>query len=440
MLRIQMIFLLLCVGFPSLARAQKNGKSMPLQEAVFRALDKNHNIIIARQQVQISQMAQGAGNAGMLPQIGLNSGLTQSSNDTRQRFISGQEVSQKGAESRNFNAGLALNWTIFDGLRMFATYNRLEDQTEISRYELKTQIENTVSSVVLLYFGLLEQKELIRAQEAAIRVSEERIRIASGKLEAGSSGKLELLQARLDKNAKQSQIELMEQQYIQLQSDLNILLGESPSQSLIITDTVPLNYTIPFDSLRTISFYQNNTLRMMEKNLSLREQELKESRSLYMPQIALNLGYGLNRVQNEVGFLLFNNTVSFSGGITASWILYDGSRIRKLNQASLLQLARQKTAFEQARLQVEGQLMIAYEQMLISKIQVQREKENFALAEEALNIALERLRVGSSTPLELMSVQQAYADAAARLASSRFGLSRSVNNLMLLDGSLVMAD
>lgn len=431
------LFLLLLLPCISPVSAQPYLK---LEDALSRILEKNHNIILARQQVQISENNEGYGNAGFLPSVGLNAGANRSINDTKQRFVSGQDVNRKGATSSTLTGSIALNWTLFDGMRMFATYKKAEENTALNRLGVKSEIENQVAQAMQLYYAWVQQYQLIQAQKSAIRVSDERIKIASGKLEIGNGNKLDLLQAQLDKNAQLSEMEFLEQEIIRLQSELNVLQGISPSLKFLPSDTLPLSYTKGFDSLRTVVFHQNNQLKMLEKNISIRQQEHRELKASYLPVVGLNLSYGLNRTQNEVGFLLFNNTYSLFGGLSASWILYDGGVLQKQNQIRLLELAKAETLFDQMRLNTEGKLQIAWEKMNRQKTQVQREEENLRLAEQALEIALERFRVGSSTSLELMSVQQSYAQAGARLATARFALSASVTELLLLDGSLVQAD
>lgn len=429
------LVLILCT-YSGLFAQQK----VKLADMISLALEKNHDVVLARQQVLASEAASGYGNAGMLPFVGFNGGLNQSFNDTRQRFVSGQEVSQNGAESRNLNAGLVFNWTLFDGMRMFAAYRRQETQNEISNEELKSGIERTTASVIEMYYMLNRQDELIAAQQAALEVSEERIRIAQENLQIGTGNKLDLLQAQLDKNAQLTAIDHLVQERITIQSNLNVLVGRRPTEVILPADTQAIQLNIPFDSLRTLSFMRNTSLRIMEKNIRIRELELQENKASLFPRIDFNAGYGLNRVQNEVGFLLFNNTYSLSAGISATWTIFNGFQIQKRNQILNIEKLRQETLFDQSRLQLEGALFIAWEQQLRAKLQFKREDENLLLAQEALLIALERLRVGSSTPLELMVVQQSFADAAARRAQASFLLTKATTDLMLLDGSLVAVE
>ena len=65
------------------------------------------------------------------------------------------------------------------------------------------------------------------------------------------------------------------------------------------------------------------------------------------------------------------------------------------------------------------------------------EEDNLKLVKEAVNIALERFRIGSSNSLELKVIQQTYDDALVRLSEARYNAKVSETTLMKLNGSLV---
>lgn len=413
---------------------------LALKEVVSNTLKSNHDIIIAQQQLAISINQEGLGTAGFLPTLELQGGTNQSLNDTKQRFVSGQELNRNGARSNSLNGALALNWTLFDGGRMFTTHQKLKENSEQNRLSLHRSIEETLAQVMQIYYSWVLQYELIKAQENAILVSEERIRIANQKLETGAGNKLEVLQAQLDRNAQASGLDQLHQEKLRLQIELNRLQGIPIDQSFLPADTLPLKYVNSFDSLRTVTAYKNRNLKLLQQNITLRKLEQNEAKSARLPVIGLTVSYGLNRVENEAGFLLFNNTRSLYGGLTASWVLYDGGSVKRQLQSTALNLHQAETQLEQMKAQTEAQLKVSWEQLKQMRRQVQRETENVQLASQALEIALERFRLGSSTSLELMTVQQSAAEAEARLASSKNALNQAIINLMLLDGSMLMGE
>jgi outer membrane protein TolC len=102
------------------------------QEAIARTLKFNYDIQLASVDVKIADRNAVRANAGFVPRVGVNAGGTRSVNDTRQRFVSGQEVNRQGAHSANLNGEVFLQWTLFDGGKMFTTYQKLQEEAHVA--------------------------------------------------------------------------------------------------------------------------------------------------------------------------------------------------------------------------------------------------------------------------------------------------------------------
>ena len=74
---------------------------------------------------------------------------------------------------------------------------------------------------------------------------------------------------------------------------------------------------------------------------------------------------------------------------------------------------------------------------ILDLVDEQLEEENTKLAKEAVDIALERFRIGSSNSLELKEIQKSYDDSLTRLAEARFNAKVSETQLMKLNGEIV---
>lgn len=410
------------------------------QEAIARTLKFNYDIQLASVDVKIADRNAVRANAGFVPRVGVNAGGTRSVNDTRQRFVSGQEVNRQGAHSANLNGEVFLQWTLFDGGKMFTTYQKLQEEAHVARLKLQADAERAMVKLLQLYDTWVLQHQLIQAQTFTLTVSEERIKLSEARLASGKGNKLEVLQARMDKNAQLARLDELEQTKLQLLSELNVMQGLDIRTVYQPADTQLLKFETPFDSLRTLTFHRNRNLKVLEKNIALRQLELKAQKASAFPQISLNVSYGLNRLTNEAGFLLFNNTASLLGGITASWMLYDAGNLRRQTQNQLLMQARAQTEFDRQRTELEARLQIGWAHYLRQKQQVQREEENRAFSIDAMEIAMERYRIGSSSTLELMLVQQEVTQAESRLAYAKHNCNQAVIQLLALDGSLMIPE
>jgi Outer membrane protein len=107
-----------CVLFLSLpATAQR---MLTLEEAIATALKNNYDILLAQNDSAAAALDLSYKNAAFLPRLNGNLGTVWNNNNTRQILADGTKRESKGLKSNTITAQLALNWTLFDGLKMFA--------------------------------------------------------------------------------------------------------------------------------------------------------------------------------------------------------------------------------------------------------------------------------------------------------------------------------
>ena len=95
--------------------------SLPAQHHTLKScletgLEKNYSIRLVRNQEQISKNNATIANAGYLPTLDLSAKYsgTVDNTDTKAR-ATGETTTTNGVFDQTMNAGLNLNWTLFDG-------------------------------------------------------------------------------------------------------------------------------------------------------------------------------------------------------------------------------------------------------------------------------------------------------------------------------------
>ena len=89
-------------------------------EAVRIAVEQNHGIRLARLDARSAELLNNAGQAGMLPTVDAVGSYTVDNSSTKQTFFSGEVREADNADTRVLDGAVRLNWTVFDGLAMFA--------------------------------------------------------------------------------------------------------------------------------------------------------------------------------------------------------------------------------------------------------------------------------------------------------------------------------
>ena len=91
-------------------------------------MEQNYDIRMVRNEEQISKNNATIANAGYLPTLDLSAGYSGSLNDTETTTReTGEKNKTTGVFDQTLNAGINLNWTLFDGFRIQANYQRLKE-------------------------------------------------------------------------------------------------------------------------------------------------------------------------------------------------------------------------------------------------------------------------------------------------------------------------
>ncbi len=413
---------------------------MTLEDAVKIALSNNFSINIARNESKIADNNASIGNAGFLPSLDASGTYLKSSNDTKQEYVDGRIINSNGAQSTNITAGLNLNWTIFDGLEMFANIDMLKELNKIGQENFKSEVENNIADITDVYFNLIREKQVLDVLNETIVISEERVRIAESKKDVGSGSKFDLRQAQVDLNEDRSNLLKEELTYEQLKVSLNQLLGRDVSSDFNVGDTINIDMNLNLDQLKSLTLSQSTALEIARKNLTLSDINLRLSRAELYPVISLNGGYNYTNSESEAGFIKSNRNYSLSYGVTASLNLFNGLNTRRKIENAEIGIENSKLNFDQVRTGIEANLLNTYKKYLNSLQLVKLENENLTIAKESVDIALERLKLGNITPLEFRETQRKLIDAKSRLVSAQFDAKSAETELLRISGQLIKTE
>ncbi|MCC6583992.1 MAG: TolC family protein, partial [Chitinophagales bacterium] len=271
------------------------------EDAVALAISKNFDIVIAKNEADIAKINNNKATAGMLPRINVTTGDVFNLSNINQKFTTGQEVKKNWVPVNSFNAGLNLNWTIFDGLKMFATKDRLAALQSLGEIQLKNQIQDVVARVLNAYYEVVRQKQQIKALNESAAISVERVSLSQKKLEVGYSDKTPLLQAKVDYSAQQINILKQETVLQQTKVSLNQLLGRDANIEFEVLDTIEVNYVPNLQNIKDTTLVENFSIQSAEKNIEIAKLQHKEINSQRLPSINFNTGYLFTQNNSKAG-------------------------------------------------------------------------------------------------------------------------------------------
>lgn len=410
---------------------------LTIDQALKIALENNYDVKIAQSDKAISSNNNSAGNAGMLPSIDLSGSYSRSVNSINQKYSNGTEINRDNAGSSALGADAGLTWTIFDGMKMFHTKNRLEELYNISDQSLRIRMEETIESVITAYYSIVKTKQDLKALEEELQLSADRLRIAERKLNNGSGSKMDMLLAKTDYNAQMSSKLSLENTLEAARINLNVLLARPVSNLYMLADTVIVEYKPDLNDLLKNSESRNSSVVLYSINQKIAELSLKENQSMRWPKISLGAHYLYNKSENDAGFSLLNQSNGFNYGITASLPLFHGFTISRQIENSKQALLSAKLELAAVKQSTDAELLIAYRNFTSQMEILRMEEDNISSAREILTVAQERYKIGVSSSVEIQDAQKVYETSVSRLTTARYNAKLAEVRLRKLNGELV---
>jgi outer membrane protein len=432
-----LLALLLIVILPLCLQSQE---LLSPSQAVEIALENNYSIRIAKNQAKVAANNATYGNAGFLPTLDVGASQNYNIQNTRQEYLSGQINERDGARSNSLNLNAALKWTLFDGLAMFATYDKLKELEAMGELQARLAIERTLVNVLYAYYDLVRQKQRLLLLEKTITVSEERVRLAEEKFMLGAASRLEVLQAQVDYNADRSEMLTTQENFRTSKIRLNNLLARKLDIDFDVNDEISLAEVPAWGSVFETVMSANTLLQLSMADQRIAALQIREIEARRLPRLNANMGYNYLVSESESGFLLSNRTSGLNYGVSLAWNIFNGFNLNRQISNSRLYAENTEIMLTDYRASLEAALMSTW-LSLQSKTQLAGfEAENLVLAELNLSIAMERFRLGELSGFELREAQKNYLAAEGRLISARYLAKLVEVDLLEISGALIQAE
>ena len=120
---------------------------LTLEDALGTAMQNNYDLLLSKNDSLSYALDRSYAYAAFLPRLNATSTKLWNINAQKQELANGSKRDTSGLRSNNLNGSIALNWTVFDGLKMFSTRKRLMELEQLGGINVKAQMVNTVASV-----------------------------------------------------------------------------------------------------------------------------------------------------------------------------------------------------------------------------------------------------------------------------------------------------
>ena len=414
-------------------------KTLSLSECIEVGLKKNYALRIVRNQEEISNNNYTPGNAGFLPTLDLEGGYRGSLMNTKSKNADGSTTSADGVNNNGIDAGLALNWTVFDGLKMQAAYTRLKELRQMGELQTRLSIEELIAKIVSDYNNHIYQLLRLKNIKASLDLSVERVRIVEARYQIGAASLLDLSQAKVDLNTDISnhisQKEVVSYSFVNLNK---LFANEEVEVHFLLADSV-INFEAltDFETLRSNTLQSNTDMLLAAKNVKLSEADEKAIRSRYFPYLKLNAGYGYELNRYETGSTRKNQSLGFNYGATIGINLFEGWNTKRELKNVRIEIENKELQQQDIRLNLIATLSNLYLSYQNNQELRAIAKQNRAVARAYYEAAIDKYKLGSLSGLELREAQQSLLNAEERLILSEYNIKLCEISLKQISGDIL---
>lgn len=410
-----------------------------LSRCIQTGLEQNFSLQVVRNQEEISANDHTLGNAGYLPSLSLNGQYGGSVRTLDQNLRSSENITTPNILNTYGSAEVELGMTIFRGFQVKNTYQKLGRQSELEGLNLQMAAENLVAQIVSEYNYYIQQLILGDNLNYAVSLSRERLRIDEQRYLLGGASKLELLQSMVYLNADSSRLAHQQEVLRTSQIRLNELMSvENLGDDLQLKDSlIQINESLSYDELLGQTLDYNTSLQIASKSQIISELDYKIIRSRSYPYLNMSAGYGYANNIYEKGDLRLQNTRGLNYGLTLGLNIFDGFNARREKNNARIGIENSIIMYSEIEQEVKAELLTifyAYENNLRL---INLEEQNLEVAQENLEIALERYKLGSLSGLELREVQKSLLDAEERLISVKYQAKLAEISLLQIAGRIM---
>ena len=402
--------------------AQDN--KLSLSDAISMAMENNFGIRISRAEKEIAEINNNPGSAGRYPSVGFELGSNNNFNITDDVYSSG------------LNAGIGLRWTVFDGFRISLTMDRLGQLEQLAEGRAAVVIENTIEDVILAYYQVLLQQELLKVTGEVMSLSEDRWKYEKTRQEYGNAVSYNVLQARNNYLSDKAAYINQEVNYRNAVRNLDFILGIDSSKSWIFTGEFRADTTgYVLADLLDRMMSDNTVLKNQYINIMLSENSTDLAASEFYP--SLSISAGVDSRNNLSPSATQGSSLSSYANVTFSYDIYQGGLRRRAVEVARINESIAGIEEEELEKGLTNRLLNLFDLYNVRKELLYIAGESVEVAAMNMQIAEDKFRAGAINSFNYRDIQLIYLEASYRRIQDIYNLIATKAAMTRITGGFI---
>jgi outer membrane protein len=410
---------LIFIGLLSLSQAlwseDSNKKTIDFESSLAKAMGQNESIKIGQKKLLQSQNTAELAIYYLLPQLYLQGGVTQSwIDDLNANSVSVSPGSgiPIGGDNANFakTALVGLNWTLFDGMRMFKAQELVRENESLEKLNFESTKSDLKENFSKAWVNVLINQFRLKLLQKRLEVSEAMSLRLRDKYDFGLVDRRQNLQALL--SFRQAKVAVLEQERLtqSAMQNLNLIMGDATKEmnAELSRDLPKIEIPKGLEEAWNELNQKSLILKVQDKKLELAYYNYGLERSKHFPMITAFADYGWSQSESNYGNsfpLVDRENATGRIGLNLRWNLFSGfdDEMSRRNARIDVEMAQISSGLikKQLRLALED----VFESYQISLSTYAIEKESQGLGIEQWEISQEMYAAGQITQLEYLNAQ-----------------------------------
>lgn len=298
-----------------------------------------------------------------------------------------------------------------------------------------------IAGVTALFYTSLAADHKLAVARSALQEANDFEKITTEREQAREAAHADVIKAQLGQQTRQREVQDAQVAAEKARLELGVLLFPDPRTPYTLSAPEAAPPLASRDDIDAAAAKNNPELRSALAALGMSKADLLSARAAFLPEVHLNLAYGIDANNFGVnGPLLLSgtkaNNLGYSTSFTVNLPVWDWfSTEHKVKQSEIRRQVAQVTLTNTQR-QLIARLDEAYSEATIARDQLASLDQSVSIAAESLRLTRLAYQGGDGTVLEVVDAQNAYVAAQIAREDGRVRYENARANLQTLTGTM----
>jgi outer membrane protein TolC len=408
-----------------------------LDEAIHRAQTIDGNFVSAAAGNRISRLDRSIARNGLLPSaVYLNQYLYSQGNGVATPGGSAEQPPRFIANNGVREYMSAGSVTEVVGLAGIAGVRRADAAAAMAAAELEVARRGLVAAVTGLYYSSIAADHKLAVAERARQEAMDFSKLTGQREDAREAAHADVVKAQLQQQQRQRELQDAVVAAEKARLELGVLLFSDPRTPYSLqADAAPAPLA-PRPDIEQAAAKNNPELKSALASLKVSNADVLAARAAYLPDLGLNVTYGIDAPQFAVNGPDGVHNLGYSASVTLDIPVWDWFSTQHRVKQSEIRRDVTKAALTATQRQLIARLDEAYSEAAAARYQLASLEASVSTASESLRLTKLRYNGGDATVLEVVDAQSSFVMAENAVEDGRVRYETARADLQTLTGTM----